>query len=107
MTGRDGDLTETPLEMKPVTEPYFVQDKPWRKVVSSSHIHEGRGSILGPDTSRRTRWYVLALECGHEVERVVKYEPIGKRRGGTTQRKLSDVKLPPKKVRCDYCEDIK
>ena len=74
-----------------MTDPYFVKEKPWRKVVSGSHIHEGRGSILGPDTSRRTRWYRLKLECGHEVERVVKYTRIGNRRGGTQQRKLSDV----------------
>lgn len=76
---------------------------PFRKVVSASHVREGRGSLIGPDTSRRTRWRELTLECGHVVERIVKYRKIGNPRGGTQSRKLIDVLPPPEKVRCEVC----
>lgn len=64
----------------------------------------GRGSVLGPDTSRRTRWWELRLECGHEVERTVRYS---KRPGPAARysraRSGSDVLPAPKRVRCELC----
>lgn len=90
-----------------MTVPYHVNKKPWRKVISSSRPIGGRGSVLGPDTTRRTHWYELTLECGHVEERTVKYKPIGRSRGGTQHRSGQDALPPPKKVRCGYCKDIK
>lgn len=48
---------------------------PWRQVVSSVGPLTGRGSVLGRDTARRTAWWELTLDCGHEVERTVRYSP--------------------------------
>lgn len=87
----------------------YPNTDPWRVVVGGQlRVREGRGSLLGPDTSRRARWRELVLECGHTVERRVHYWPltgIGRPRGGTMHRKLSDVLPAPKKVRCEYCAD--
>lgn len=78
--------------------------KPWRKVVKKLGLGSGRGSVMGPDTTRRTRWWNLKLECGHEVERTVKYKPAKHpQRGGTQHRSRSDVLPHPNKVRCEYC----
>lgn len=78
--------------------------KPWRAVQGQPILREGRGSVLGPDTSRRTKWWVLTLECGHRVERVVKYKPAaGFTRGGTSHRSRDDVLPAPRKVRCRNC----
>lgn len=81
---------------------------PWRRVLADPEpiIHEGRGSLLGPDTSRRTRWWEATLDCGHVVERTVRYGPPrdGRRtRGGTQHRLLTDVLPAPKRVRCEFC----
>lgn len=87
-----------------------VKGQPWRKVVRHEGPHTGRGGLLGPDTDRRTAWWVLHLECGHETQRIVKYLPDPNRsrppgRGKVRERlKLPEaMKPPPKKVRCDYC----
>lgn len=82
--------------------------KPWRKVEKKLGLGAGRGSFLGPDTTRRTKWWNLKLTCGHEVERTVKYFPRSDgfvQRGGTQHRSRNDVRPPPKKVRCEYCPD--
>lgn len=79
---------------------------PWRDVVSHEGPREGRGGILGPATSRRLRWWELTLSCGHEVERNVRYKPIGNPRGGTQGRSLSDVLPAPKRIRCDSCRTL-
>ena len=77
---------------------------PWRKVVKAGHVREGRGGLLGPDTERRTRWRELTLECGHVVERTVRYKPAERPQVGGTQCRPLDAVLPaPKKVRCEYC----
>jgi hypothetical protein len=87
---------------------------PWRDVVSdwagrpvdSESWMSGRGSVLGPDTSRRTKWFELRLSCGHEVERAVRYRSLGPRasRGGTQHRSGRDVLPPPRRVRCEHCQ---
>jgi hypothetical protein len=81
---------------------------PWRKVARTDGYFEGRGSVLGPDTSRRTRWWELTLEgCDHRVERTVRYAPrtdgYARSRGGTQHRSASAVLPAPKRVRCDRC----
>jgi hypothetical protein len=80
---------------------------PWREVTSASSIHTGRGSLLGPDTPRRSRWRELDLECGHRVERTVRYGPhqdgYAPQRGGTQHRSYDDILPAPKRVRCEKC----
>jgi hypothetical protein len=60
--------------------------------------------VLGPDTSRRTAWWELRLECGHYAERTVRYGPPknghSRQRGGTQHRSLSDVLPAPQRVLC-------
>jgi len=65
----------------------------------------GRGSVLGPDTFRRLRWWELKLECGHEVERTVKYKPVpgGSLANGWHPRPATDALPAPTRARCDYC----
>jgi hypothetical protein len=71
-------------------------------------LREGRGSVLGPDTSRRTRWWDMQLECGHKVERIVRYRPLyPTQRGGTQHRSRSDVLPPPHRVRCEFCSAVR
>jgi hypothetical protein len=78
----------------------------WQQVTKADGPFEGRGGLLGPDTSRRTRWWELDLECGHRVERTVRYRARevkhGRMRGGIQHRRLSDVLDPPKRVLCPY-----
>jgi hypothetical protein len=77
----------------------------WRGV-SAASLRSGRGSFLGPDTSRRARWWGLDLECGHKTERTVRYRrlPAGEvQRGGTQHRNADDVLPAPKRVRCEQC----
>lgn len=80
---------------------------PWRDVTKVWGPCEGRGSVLGPDTSRRTRWWELTLACGHKVERTVRYRPLqprrARQRGGTQHRSLDDVLPAPRRVRCEFC----
>lgn len=82
---------------------------PWRRVLDNPEptLSGGRGSVLGPDTSRRTHWWELHLECGHRTERTVRYGPrsdgLPRRVGGTQHRSMADVLPPPKRVRCEFC----
>jgi len=83
--------------------------RPWRVVLGdpAPALREGRGSVLGPDTSRRTRWWEMRLECGHTVERIVHYRPVpNPDRGGTQHRRRSDVLPPPRRVRCEFCHRL-
>lgn len=86
--------------------------RPWRKVERVEGPRVGRGSVLGPDTDRRTAWWILHLECGHRVERIVRYKTDPKwpnpGRGNVRSRAKSGdtYKAAPKKVRCDYCKSI-
>lgn len=41
--------------------------RPLRAVRFTRGPFSGRGSVLGPNTSRRNRWWDLFLECGHTV----------------------------------------
>jgi hypothetical protein len=76
----------------------------WRAVVNAER-RTGRGSMLGPDTSRRARWWELELQCGHKTYRTVRYKPSGNpQRGGTQHRDINDVLPAPKRVRCELCE---
>jgi len=64
----------------------------------------GRGSFLGPDTTRRTNWWELNLECGHMVERYAKRVSDDGRKGNSWHPR-TDLPFapPPTYVRCDYC----
>jgi hypothetical protein len=82
---------------------------PWRAVTAVEGPRSGRGSTLGPDTWRRTAWWVLTLACGHVVERTVRYWPRKDwppQHGGSQSRSLADVKPAPRRVRCDYCPPL-
>jgi hypothetical protein len=75
----------------------------WRHV-ASSQMRTGRGSTLGPDTSRRARWWVLELDCDHTEERSVRYVPRAHpQRGGTQHRSADDVLPAPRRVLCGLC----
>lgn len=80
---------------------------PWRKVTGTPQWRSGRGSLLGPETPRRTRWWNLTLECGHTAERTVRYGPHANgypaQRGGTQHRSSADILPAPKRVRCERC----
>ncbi len=80
---------------------------PWRQVTGTPAWRSGRGGLLGGDTPRRTRWWVLALECGHQVERTVRYGPHRDgwpvQRGGTQHRDAADILPAPRRVRCEVC----
>lgn len=76
----------------------------WRAVVASQQ-RSGRGSVLGPDTTRRARWWSLTLECEHVVERTVRYKSSDTpQRGGTQHRYADDVLPAPVRVQCEYCK---
>ena len=79
----------------------MVERRPLVAVVGSE-LFEGRGSVLGPDTSRRTRWWELTLECGHVVERTVSYDP-NTRPAMKHARNKGDVLPAPKRARCYEC----
>lgn len=80
----------------------------WRKVTEVRGPYQGRGSVLGPDTSRRTAWWEMTLECGHDSERTVRYGPhqngYERQRGGTQHRSLADVLPAPRRVLCSMGE---
>lgn len=83
--------------------------RPWRAVVGgpdgSEHplLMTGRGSLLGPDTARRTAWWEMRLECGHQVERTVRYPPRSTPVPYRRRRSLDDALPPPRRVRCEQC----
>jgi hypothetical protein len=79
---------------------------PLRTVVGAEP-RAGRGGLLGGDNSRRKFWWHMTLECGHTVDRDMKYRrlepgelPI---RGGRSNRLPSDRLPPPKRARCEDC----
>lgn len=77
-----------------------------RRVVSAL-MRSGRGSLLGPATSRRVRWWHCTLECGHVVEPLVRYKPRdngGLRANGYHPRLRDDALPAPKRCRCKECE---
>lgn len=75
---------------------------PWRKVTKAQR-HAGRGSFLGGDTSRRSRWWDLTLECGHHEERTCRYKPLAGGRDGTRHRSADDILPAPARARCHQC----
>lgn len=76
----------------------------WRQV-EHAQIRTGRGRSLGPDRTRRARWWVLDLDCGHQVIRIVRYKPLERpQRGGIQHRSLTDVLPVPERVRCEECQ---
>jgi hypothetical protein len=81
--------------------------RPWRKVTGMPQTRTGRGSTLGPDTTRRTRWWELPLECGHTEQRTVRYRPHGdpKRSDDAWRRRrtAADILPAPTRVRCGQC----
>jgi hypothetical protein len=81
----------------------------WRAVVKSQ-LNAGRGSTLGPATSRRQRWYDLDLECGHAVQRTARYRHMDDRQRADEawrrRRSAADVLPPPRRVRCERCQGI-
>lgn len=75
----------------------------WRDV-DKALMHSGRGSVLGPDTPRRTRWWELVLaECGHREYRHARYRKTSPPLPQGTRRTSGDVLPAPKRVRCAAC----
>jgi len=71
--------------------------------VTRADMRVGRGSFLGPDTNRRLRWWDLGLECGHTVQRNVRYRPLAEGNPGRDRRLAEDALPPVKRARCDEC----
>jgi hypothetical protein len=82
---------------------------PFRQV-SRARLKAGRGSYLGPATSRRARWWELALECGHQAERPARYRPLGDKdrqdEAWRRKRSAADVLPAPKRARCPECRYV-
>ena len=81
--------------------------KPFRKVVTAA-AREGTSIGLG---AGMCRWWTLTLDCGHEVERTIKFpKQTGSVRRGFAaiyhKRPLSEKLPPPKRCRCDFCPDL-
>lgn len=76
------------------------EDRPLRDVVSKQ-LRSGRGGLLGPDTSRRLRWWYLTLTCGHSVERTAKYTRRTDPYLHRSARPATDLLPAPKRARCD------
>lgn len=76
------------------------------RCVVSAAMRSGRGSFIGPDTSRRVRWWECTLECGHVVEPLVRYKPrVGVlQANGWHPRSPNDALPAPKRCRCKECE---
>lgn len=76
----------------------MTEIRPLRRVTAAV-LKTGRVGLLGPDTSRRTSWWELTLECGHMVERPVNQGRIQHvlhlERAGVLKR--------PVRARCDHC----
>jgi len=77
-----------------------------REDVTEARMHAGRGSLLGPDTRRRARWWELTLSCGHVVIRNVQYMPREDGNPGHERRFAGDARPAPKRIRCDECTRI-
>jgi hypothetical protein len=85
--------------------------QPWRAVVKAAGPHSTTSKISASRTDPRVRrWWRLTLSCGHTIERVCRYraDPQYPRpgRGNSYQRDLDDVAAPPKRVRCERCEEV-
>lgn len=70
----------------------------WREV-SAARLH----SALEPATSRRTRWWVLTLTCGHQVERHVRYRKTDPPLPKGTRRSADDLLPALTRVACPQC----
>lgn len=91
----------------------FPNTDPLRRVVNGGQpdaIRTGRaGLLMGKSAPLTIRWWALELECGHVVERPVRYQkqdPATARRGWSILYRPQPVEraLPaPKKVRCERC----
>jgi len=71
----------------------------WRDV-TSFELHGGRGLRAA---SRRTRWWVLSLTCGHRAERHVRYRKLDPPRPKGSRRLASEVLPPPARISCREC----
>lgn len=76
----------------------MAENRPLRAVTAAA-LSSGRGSLVGPDTRRRTIWWDLTLECGHHAERPVNQ---GSRRQVMDLNRLGLLKRPAR-ARCDLC----
>lgn len=74
----------------------------WQKV-TDAQLRTGRGSVLGPDTTRRTRWWELTLECGDKTERNAAYQRERSHGDKWDPRVAEDLLPPPKRVVCETC----
>jgi hypothetical protein len=80
---------------------------PWRKVVDST-MREG---TLTFNRQFKGRWWILTLECGHKVDRPVKYDWSGRRPSKGWARLWHNPSLTKvieqsfKRVRCQECEE--
>lgn len=76
--------------------------RPFRKVVKAV-LHEGQTIIK----NFHIRWWDVELDCGHHVERGVRYKPGHTRRGwGMIHRppSLTNVQdFTAKRLQCDRC----
>lgn len=81
-----------------------MNQAPTLRKVTEARLRGG-GSIFAPGLKHH--WWELRLECGHTVERRIRWRPIpNPRRGWAAQHAgVSLDRLPdaPKRVRCEDC----
>lgn len=82
----------------------MVSERRPLRLVTASVARSGRGSLLGGDTWRRVRVWNLTLDCGHHIQRSVKYRPgTGDLGGPGSDHSLGDLLPAPRRARCDFC----
>lgn len=77
------------------------------RLVVKPELHAG-GSVLAGWLKHH--WWELELDCGHQVERRIRYLPpvdgSRPRRGWAAQHhgpSVSRIPPPPKRARCEWC----
>lgn len=83
-----------------------IKHCPWRSVTTVS-MHEGLVSPILLNQDRYARYWILTLDCGHEVERLARYHPKTPgwvRDGASYQRNTEDLRPAPRRVRCYKCK---
>lgn len=74
------------------------------RAVKESHLRAGATSVF---VAFKTHWWELDLECGHTVERSIRWKKIpNPPRGYAAQHNppgLDRLPDPPKSARCEMC----
>lgn len=83
--------------------------KPLRWVTESRLAPHTSIFMHEQDPHRKTHFWRLTLECGHQVERWIRWlpDPDGPSRGWAAfSPSLARLPEPPKRARCDECPEV-